>query len=111
MPTPTGANSFYGISAIGPDDVWAVGSHYDGTNDRPLAEHFDGQQWVIVPTFIPGPGGAYLRGVGGSSTDVWAVGYQTTRSGNQTTLVEHYNGSFWAIVPSPNPASPASYFA
>ena len=96
----------------GKNDVWAVGSRYDGVDDRPLAEHFDGQQWTIVPTPIPGTGGAYLRGVGGSSSaDVWAVGYQTTQTGVQKTLIEHYDGAAWSIVPSPNPASFASYLS
>jgi len=82
MPTPSGSNSFYGAAAITTTDVWAVGSHYDGINDRPLAEHFDGAQWVTVPVPAPGSGTAYLRGVAGSSgADVWAVGYQITRSG------------------------------
>ena len=54
-------------------DVWAVGSHYDGVDDRPLAEHFDGIQWVMVNAPTPGRRGAYLRGVGGASgTDVRA---------------------------------------
>ena len=53
MPTPPGSNSFYGTAAITPTDVWAVGSHYDGTDDRPLAEHFDGGQWVTVPARLP----------------------------------------------------------
>src|ERR1044071_6448313 len=39
--TPPGSNSLYGVAAIAPTDVWAVGSHYDGIDDRPLAEHFD----------------------------------------------------------------------
>ena len=112
MATPLGSNSFYSVGAIGQNDVWAVGSRYNGVDDRPLAEHFDGQQWTIVPTQVPGTGGAYLRGVGGSSSpDVWAVGYQTTRSGDQATLIEHYDGATWTIVPSPNPASVASYLS
>jgi hypothetical protein len=46
MPTPPGSNSFYSTAANTSTDVWAVGSHYDGIDDRPLAEHFDGGQWV-----------------------------------------------------------------
>jgi len=104
-PTPSGANSFYAVVALASDNVWAVGSHYDGINDRPLAEHLDGDQWVTVNVPAPGAGGAYLRGVGGASgTDVWAAGYQTTHSGIEKTLVEHYDGTAWTIVPSPNPA-------
>jgi plastocyanin len=111
-PTPPGTNSFYGSAAFALTDVWAVGSHYDGIGDRPLAEHFDGGQWVTVPVPAPGTGGAYLRGVGGSSgTDVWAIGYQITRTGANKTLIEHYDGTSWTILPSPNPASLASYLS
>ena len=111
-PTPSGANSFYAVAALAQDDIWGVGSRYDGVNDRPLAEHFDGSQWVIVPVPAPGNDAAYLRGVGSSSgTDLWAVGYQTTHSGTETTLIEHYDGAAWTIVPSPNPTSPASYLS
>ena len=110
MPTPQGANSFYGVAAITQSDVWAVGSHYDGVDDRAMAEHFDGIQWVIMNVPTPGASGAYLRGVGGvSGTDVWAAGYWITTSGLSNTLIEHYDGTSWTIVPSPNPPSSASY--
>jgi plastocyanin len=110
--TPRGSNSFYGIAAIAPTEVWAVGSHYDGIADRPLAEHFDGIQWVTVNTPNPGLGAAYLRGVGGAlGTDVWAAGYWETTSGANKTLIEHYDGTSWTIVPSPNPPSAASYLS
>src|SRR5262245_62331803 len=46
--TTAQSNSFYAISALSRTDVWAVGSHYDGSNDRPLAEHFDGRRWTVV---------------------------------------------------------------
>src|SRR5262249_23413114 len=112
MPTPPGSNSFYGTAAITATDVWTVGSHYDGVDDRPLTERFDGDQWVTVPVPAPRTGTAYLRGVAGSSgTDVWAVGYQITRSGANKTLIERYDGTSWTIVPSPNPASSASYLS
>ena len=111
-PTPPGSNSFYAVVALARDDVWGVGSRYDGVDDRPLAEHFDGGQWVTVTIPAPGTGAAYLRGVGGSSgTDVWAAGYQTTNSGTVKTFIEHYDGTAWSIVPSPNPVSVASYLS
>ena len=111
-PTPPDSNSFYAVAALAQDDAWTVGSHYDGVNDRPLAEHFDGAQWVTVTVPAPGAGAAYLRSVGGSSgADVWAAGYQTTHAETIKTLVEHYDGASWTIVPSPNAASSASYLS
>jgi len=112
MKTPAQSNSFYAVSALSRTDVWAVGSHYDGVNDRPLAEHFDGRSWTTVTVPSPGPGAAYLRGVlGFASNDVWAGGYQTAQSGAQKTLIEHYDGTLWTIIASPNPASIAAYLS
>ena len=112
VPTPPGSNSFYGTAAITAIDVWAVGSHYDGIDDRPLAEHYDDGQWVTVPVPAPRTGSAYLRGVGGAlGTDVWAAGYWITTSGANKTLIEHYDGTSWTIVTSPNPPSVASYLS
>ena len=92
--------------------MWAAGSRYDGIDDRPLAEHFDGSRWAIVTVPTPGAGAAYLRAVGGvSGTDVWAAGYQTTQSGAQQSLIEHYDGVAWTIIPSANPASLAVYLS
>jgi hypothetical protein len=65
-PTPPGSNSFYAVVALARDDVWGVGSRYDGVDDRPVAEHFDGGQWVTVT--VPAPGGACL-----SSRSWWVV--------------------------------------
>lgn len=110
--TPAGSNSFYAVAAFARNDVWAVGSHYDGIDDRPLAEHFDGNRWTTVTVPAPGSGAAYLRGVGGSSgTDLWAVGYQTTPSNAQQSLTEHYDGAAWTIIPSANPASVVVYLS
>jgi len=109
---PAGSNSFYAVAAFARNDVWAVGSRYDGINDRPFAEHFDGSRWTMVPVPAPGNGAAYLRGVdGSSSTDVWAAGYQITQSGAQQSLIEHYDGVAWSIIPSANPASLAVYLS
>ena len=110
MLTPPGTNSFYSVGAIATNAIWAVGSRYDGTDDRPMAQHYDGRKWLLISVPSPGNGAAYLRTVATlSANDVWAGGYQTTRSGAQTTLIEHYDGTAWTIVPSANPNSFAAY--
>lgn len=110
MATPSGTNSFYAVASIASDDIWAIGSRYDGMDDRPMAQHFDGRKWILVSVPSPGQGAAYLRAVAGlSGNDIWAGGYQTTQSGTQITLFEHYDGTSWTIVPSPNPRSLAAY--
>jgi subtilase family serine protease len=116
IPNPAGEGSnvtgaLYSVAAISPTDAWAVGNYYNtGVNTyQTLAEHWNGSQWSIVPSPNPVPTAAgwnqlsYVKAI--SSTDVWAVGYYYTGSGQVTsyqTLAEHWNGSQWSIVTSPN---------
>ena len=44
------SSTFWGVSATGADDVWGVGTYYDGTAWHTLAEHWDGSAWLIAPT-------------------------------------------------------------
>jgi alpha-tubulin suppressor-like RCC1 family protein len=95
-------SSLASVSASGPTDAWAVGTHSDTkAADHPLAEHRVGSTWTQAR--VPEPAGqqASLAGVDDlSPSDAWAVG---TSGG--LTLIEHWNGKSWSIVPSPNPAS------
>src|SRR5438477_11662286 len=40
-----------GIAAVGPNDIWAIG--YYGKYHRPLAEHWDGTKWSVIPSPHP----------------------------------------------------------
>jgi hypothetical protein len=95
-------SGFAAVSASGPSDAWAVGTHSDTKAfDHPLAEHRVNGTWTRV--FVPQPAGqqATLAGVDDLSPgNAWAVG---TSGG--LTLIEHWNGRRWSIVPSANPAS------
>src|SRR5204863_5280207 len=107
-PTPNasdGNNVVYSVEAIGSADVWAVGSYRDDQDiAQSLVIHWDGQVWSIVPAPSPGADGNELYAVsGGSSTDVWAVGYTDPDTGADDTLIEHWDGSAWSVVPSPSP--------
>ncbi len=46
-------NVLYGVAAVAPDHVWAVGAYYpEGRADgksRPLILHIDGSAWTLVP--------------------------------------------------------------
>ena len=95
-------SGFASVSASGPGDAWAVGTHSDTKAfDHPLAEHWVAGTWTQVP--VPQPAGqqASLAGVDDLSPgNTWAVG---TSGG--LTLIEHWNGTRWSIVASPNPAT------
>ena len=97
-PNPGSTDILSGITAISPQDVWAVGNYVDIRDlHQVLIEHWNGTQWRVIPspnldTLDNGLSGvAFL-----SSTDVWAVG--ATSSG---TLIEHWDGTRWRVIPSP----------
>ena len=93
--------SLNGIAAVSTSDAWAVGSSSSHGVPAPLAEHWDGTAWTIVP--LPPTGSeATLDAVSAwASDDVWAVGTSMT-SGTFETLTMRWNGTRWSLVPSAN---------
>ena len=95
------------VSAAAANDVWAVGSinRTGFAHTDPLAAHWDGTSWTIVPTpATTGGSKSILFGVANlGGGNAWAVG----RSETARTLIEHWNGSAWSIVPAPDPVVPA----
>ncbi|MBV8316573.1 MAG: hypothetical protein JOZ53_16670, partial [Planctomycetaceae bacterium] len=86
-----------------PNDVWAVGSFLNTSTNliAPLAEHFNGTSWSVVPTAsLPsGTAGSFNSVAAVSSNNVWAVGNSTG------PLIEHWDGTKWSIVPTPSAAA------
>jgi hypothetical protein len=109
IPSPNGGkfNWLYGAAAISSKDAWAVGfaNNSSWARNKPLAEHWDGTRWTIVPTPNRDFASEFLGVAAVSSTNVWAVGDSTTSTGDRKTLVEHWDGSRWSIVVSPNASS------
>lgn len=99
-PSPTTNYLQGGLAAFSPGDAWAVGWARVAGWWRPLALHWNGVRWSLVPA--PWRGASYFFGVGGSSgRDVWVVGASHVPGGRPVTLVERWNGASWRIVPSP----------
>jgi hypothetical protein len=95
--------SFAATAAIAGNDIWVVGTtNLDTTSDTPLAVHFDGTSWKVVPTPTL-KGRADFEGVSAvASNDVWAVGAQEISStGFAQPLIEHWDGTSWSVVSSP----------
>jgi hypothetical protein len=100
-------SSLRGIAAVGPSDIWAVGS--GGTAGSAalatLIEHWNGSSWSKVPS--PNANSLnYLRGVAAvSANNVWAVGDSIKNQSDGVSvyapLIERWNGSAWTIVPAP----------
>jgi hypothetical protein len=59
----------FGVAAVSPDDIWAVG---DWSNviqgGAPLFEHWNGQQWSVMSTVQIGQGSG-LQGVAAAAAN------------------------------------------
>jgi len=102
---PNYINTLDGVTVLSPTDAWAVGNYT--INRRPiepktLIEHWDGQQWSIVPSPNVGTHGNALFAIAAlSAQDVWTVGIH-----NVNSLNEHWDGSKWSVIsPSLNGAA------
>ncbi len=88
--------SFAGTVAVADNDIWAVGESNPSGTEQPLAVHFNGTSWSVVPTPTLTHGGSFAGVAAAASNDVWAVG----STGSQT-LIEHWDGTSWNVVSSP----------
>ncbi len=92
------------VSALGPDEVWAVGYDIEGDGAATLVEHWDGAAWRRMPSPNPSSFNTLYGVAALSPADVWAVGTQLDEAGYSKTLIQHWNGARWRTVPSPDPA-------
>jgi hypothetical protein len=92
------------VSAIASNDVWAVGFSFGcNAEPAPLAMHWDGSNWRVVPTAkLPFLNNELNSVTAIASDDVYAVGFQTASNGATLTLVEHWDGHAWTLVSTPN---------
>src|SRR6266851_8290975 len=105
-----GAESLWAVAALGESDAWAVGTHTPLPRGiYPLAEHWDGQRWRVVPCPSPGgtrePNRSSLDAVAiDSPDDAWAVGKWSPIEHVPPSygLIEHWNGAKWTLVPVPS---------
>jgi hypothetical protein len=93
----------FGVAALAPNDVWAVGHTYlGGPHWIPLVLHWNGTTWsrATIPAF---PSGGQLRDVVAlSPSNVYAVGLDG-EGFNARTLVLHWNGVAWTKQATPSP--------
>jgi hypothetical protein len=93
---PAFPGRLYGVTAIAPSDVWAVGL----TNGGTLELHWNGSKWTKYPVATAN---GYFTGVASTAaTSVWAVGGTNWFSPSQL-LADRWNGTRWTRVAAPNP--------
>ncbi|SRR6266446_4258635 len=97
-----GSSYLYGVAAVSPDDIWAVGTYSNGLQDQALIDHWDGMQWNFVssPSFQFSVVPRAITAI--SANDIWVVGtvYTDPNNTQSNTLVEHWDGSQWSVVKS-----------
>jgi hypothetical protein len=108
IPSPDGGpreNYLTSIAAGGPQDIWAVGVYNTAAGAYlTLTEHWNGQNWQVVPSPNLSPSYSGLTAVAVVGSDqVWAVGSYYNELSIQLTLTEEWDGTSWQIVPSPSP--------
>jgi hypothetical protein len=101
---------FRGITALGSNDIWAVGqvstSYY---GDHTVAMHWDGVSWTRYKTPSPlklhSEDQNWLTSVTAvGSNDVWATGVARDHDWGifDQPFIVHWDGTRWSMVPSPN---------
>ena len=100
QPSPV---ALFGVEALAPNDVWAVGHTYPGGPFWiPVILHWNGTAWSRA-TIPPFPSGGQLRDVVAlSPTNIYAVGTEGEGS-NGRTLVLHWDGRSWTRQATPSP--------
>jgi hypothetical protein len=100
----------FGVRAVAPNDVWAVGHTYiGGPHWIPLILHWDGSSWSRATIPVPQFGGQLRDIVSLSATNVYAIGF-SGESGFAETLVLRWNGTSWTTETTPSPdSSPKLY--
>jgi hypothetical protein len=78
------------IWAAAREDVWAVGSSFDGRWYQPLVEHGTNGGWSSVPTpGTPGYDSRLMAVAGFAGGELWAVGSASRGAGTQRALILH----------------------
>jgi glucose/arabinose dehydrogenase len=101
-------NFLRGVTAVAPDDVWAVGYYGPSGTGQSLFLHWNGSAWSRVSSPNTGENTFPIEIKAVSANDVWAVG-NAFSGGVARSLVMHWDGAGWSVVPSPNASSGNNY--
>lgn len=104
----TADNDLTSLTAVGPNDIWAVGYQDSPTSSLPmsLTEHWDGTSWTVVPGFTDGTNNLALQSDSAvpGSQQILAVGHEFVGA-NTVTLALRWNGTGWTRVSTSNQIS------
>ncbi|PJJ00776.1 hypothetical protein BX264_1065 [Streptomyces sp. 2333.5] len=102
-----GKGELSSVTAVAPDDIWAVGTAYATDASSPqtaLLLHWDGTAWKRITAPGPQESHNWLGGVTAfGADDVWAVGGSTS-GGAERPYAVHWNGTAWTAAKTPDVA-------
>jgi alpha-tubulin suppressor-like RCC1 family protein len=105
VPPPSEDEEFgEAVTAISPDDAWAVGETAGGT----ISAHWNGTAWSFVDTPILTNGNGSFNQLTGvtavGADDVWASGYEgdVDQQNLSDPYVLHWNGTAWSLTKVPD---------
>jgi hypothetical protein len=90
-----------GVAAVGPNDVWAVGSFVKQRfgSEHSLILHWDGSAWTQVASPLRAQWDGLTGVAAVASDDVWAAG-----NGYRGAFILHFDGTTWAKAPGSDAA-------
>src|SRR5258707_1176172 len=98
------------VAALSGSNVWVAGAYYGQGPEQALIEHWNGQNWTMVPGDVSSSAFTIFSGLAAvSANDIWGVG-TGAQSGvqgcgaAQGATMQHWNGARWSAVPFPNSA-------
>jgi hypothetical protein len=102
-PTPGVSGQLSAVTAVGPNNLWAVGGYRSGHGPRALAEHWNGHSWRVISARVGTDAQGLTNLAVVSSRDIWGAGTYDLFA--DRTLSAHWDGNTWSKVPSPNPVA------
>jgi hypothetical protein len=85
-------------AVVGPDDAWVTGLEWTDSGEKPVLEHYDGEQWTR--TALPDDVEDVDAISADSASDVWVTGY--AEGGAPVSL--HWDGSALRTLELPTPS-------
>jgi len=110
-PPPDSGGTVLGLTAIAPDNVWAVGTIDAQTF---TSAHWNGTRWSTVATPSVNAGSNPIEELTAvtavSASDLWASGWvgNIDNENKLEPIIMHSAGGAWSAVTAPNPGSEGS---
>ena len=107
-------NVLASVAVNAPNDIWAVGQFAPDSNPNmtlTLVNHFDGTNWLVVPSPNIGNNSNALYSVAVKSGTAWAVGYFLDDNFIDRSLIEAWDGAKWEVIDHPHTGASDLLFA